>query len=416
MKRKHILCLYFCVIHLSVWAQHNVLKQIIQADSFHIKYAQVLQNPAKYHLQVMYTQINRDSNNHPHLRRYLLCPETKDYFYPASLVKLPLVAMALEKIDNLKIKGLTKDTRLAVDSVYECEKRQYRDTTAENCYPSIAHYIKKMLLVSDNYSYNRIYEFLTPAYINKRLRELGYKRAMINQRFGGGCDTNDNRVTNSFTFLSDDSSVVIYKQAKDSNAASIINCAKKTIVGKGFMQDGKIMPPRDFIRSNYIPFEDENNILLSIIFPKCFESGKRFHLTHEDYQFLYKYMSMLPHESDYPHYDQKDYKDNFKKYVYFKPTDTIITDTSVRSFNIVGRAYGFISDCAYIVDVQHHTEFCLSVLIYANKRDILNISGYQYDELALPFMSDLGRLIYNYELKRKKKYPPELKSFEFHYP
>src|SRR5581483_6528144 len=222
---KRILCATLVVIQLGAMAQHtaNVLKQLIQADSFHLKYKEVLENPAKYHLQVIYTQINRDSNNAAHLHKYALYLETKNYYYPASLVKLPLVAIALEKINRLNKKGLTKDTRLQVDSAWYCQKKQWRDTTSKNHYASIAHYIKKMLLVSDNYSYNRIYEFLGPAYINKRLHEMGYKRIMVNQRFGWGCDTTQNRVTNPFTFLSDDSSTVIYQQPKDSNGASILN-------------------------------------------------------------------------------------------------------------------------------------------------------------------------------------------------
>jgi hypothetical protein len=401
---------------VNAWSQHNILKQLISEDtSFSAKYKIVLDSPLKYHLQVIYTQINRDSNNVPHLRRYSLYPKTEAYYYPASLVKLPMVAMALEKINRLEIPGLTKDTRLQVDSSYICEKPQYRDTSAQNGHASIAHYIKKMLLVSDNYSYNRIYEFLTPNYINKRFKELGYKRAMVNQRFTGRCDSNMNRVTNSFTFLSDDSSTVIFHQDMDSNRGSITNKARKTVLGQGYYEDGQIMPPKDFCHNNYIPFEDENNILLSLIFPKTFLSTQRFKLTKDDYKFLHKYMSMLPRESDYPHYNQKEYKDNFKKYIYFGKEDTI-TDTLVRSFNIVGRAYGFLADCAYIVDVKDHVEFALSVLIYANEKDILNTNDYQYDTLALPFMSDLGHLIFNYEKTRKKRYPPNLKEFDLQYP
>jgi len=414
MNSKRILYLAFILLQINVWAQKNILKQLIQADSFHIKYAEVLANPTKYHLQVIYTQIIRDSNNVPHLHKYYLTLPTRDYYYPASLVKLPLVAMALEKLNKLNINGLNKDTRLWVDSACICQKRQFRDTTAKSRYPSIAHYIKKMLLVSDNYSYNRLYEFLTPAYINKRLHELGYKKAMVNQRFTGACDSTDNRMTNPFTFLSGDSTV-LYKQDEDSNANPITNSASHTVIGKGYMQDGKILSPKDFRWNNYIPFDDMNGILLSLLFPNRVDPSKRFKLTTEDYEFLHKYMSMLPRESDYPHYDQKNYKDNYKKYIYFGTTDTI-ADTAVRSFNIVGRAYGFLADCSYIVDVKDHVEFCLSVLIFANKKEILNTDDYQYADLALPFMSDLGHLIFNYEKKHKKKHPADLSKMLFHYP
>lgn len=395
-------------------AQGNLLKQLINSDSFHIKYAKVLQNPLKYHLQVIYTRINRDSNNNPHLKSYSLYPPSKRYYYPASLVKLPLVALALEKLNRLHIPNLTRDTRLFVDSSHNCQCAEYRDTTSETGYPSIAQYIRKMLLVSDNRSYNRIYEFLSPAYINRRLKELGYRDAEINQRFGGGCDTTDNRFTNSFTFISNDSSTVIYKQPADSDELPIANCAVNTKLGKGFMERGRILPPRNFRYCNYIPFENMNRILMTIVFPSCFPKSSRFQLQPDDYKFLYRYMSMLPRESSHPHYSRKDFPDNFKKYNYFGCTDTI-TNSTVRSFNIVGRAYGYISDCSYIVDLNSHTEFFLSVLMYVNEKNILNTSNYQYLNLALPFMSDLGHLLYYYERKRRKKHPADLSEFQFRY-
>ncbi len=422
--RLHTCRLTFCIAAVFLYLffnsatcraqQGNLLRRIIYSDSFAVKYAKVLHNPLKYHLQVIYTRINRDSGNRPHLKSYYLCPPSKRYYYPASLVKLPLVALALEKLDSLNIAGLTADTRLVVDSSHACQCVEYRDTTAKDGYPSIAQYIKKMLLVSDNRSYNRIYEFLSPAYINGRLGELGYNQAEINQRFGGGCDTTDNRFTNSFTFLSADSSAVIYRQAAGCDTLPFANCAACTKIGRGYMDKGRVLPPRDFRYCNYIPFESMNRILMSIIFPQCFPKSSRFGLKPEDYRFLYKYMSMLPRESEHPGYSQKEFPDNFKKYNYFGCTDTI-TDTAIRSFNIVGRAYGFISDCSYIADLNTGTEFFLSVLLYTNEKDILNTSNYEYKKLALPFMSDLGHLIYNYERKRRKRYHPDLSLFRFRY-
>ncbi|MEO6882503.1 MAG: serine hydrolase [Bacteroidia bacterium] len=410
---KRTLLFVFAAMQIHCTAQ-NILKQIIKTDSFYTKYKDVFLHPEKYHLQIIYTQINRDKDNVPHLKKYFLEPPSKNYFYPASLVKLPFSALALEKIDRLNISDLTKDSRLLIDSLHRCQTKEYVDTTAESGYPSIAQYLKKMLLVSNNKACNRIYEFLSPDYINKRLHEMGYQNILINQRLGGGCDTNDNRFTNPFVFLRNDSSV-IYKQAADTDNAAIANCALCTKIGRGFKEDGRIRPPRNFCDNNYIPFEDENNILLSIIFPECINPSLQFHITESDYQFLYKYMSMLPRESDYPHYDEKVYKDNFKKYIYFGTTDSI-KDSTVRSFNIVGRAYGFLADCAYIVDPDTHTEFCLSVLIYANEKNILNTGKYQYDSLALPFMADLGHLIFNYEQKRTKKHIAYLNAWRFHYP
>ncbi|HVA97777.1 MAG TPA: serine hydrolase, partial [Bacteroidia bacterium] len=276
---KRTLLFIFAAMQIHCTAQ-NVLKQIIQSDSFYTKYKYVFLHPEKYRLQIIYTQINRDENNIPHLKKYFYYPSSKKYFYPASLVKLPFSALALEKIDQLNISNLNKDTRLFIDSLHRCETKENFDTTSKSGYPSVANYIKRMLLVSDNRACNRIYEFLSPAFINKRLHQMGYKSIKINQRFGGGCDTSDNRYTNPFVFLSADSTV-IYKQAADTDKAAIANHALHTKLGKGFLEDRRVRPPRDFRYNNYIPFADENNILLSIIFPQCFKLSQRFNISRD---------------------------------------------------------------------------------------------------------------------------------------
>jgi len=379
----------------------NILTAIIQKDSLYTKYKEVFDNPTKYHLQIIYTQVNRDKYNKVTLKKYLLEPPTKRYYYPASLVKLPLAALSLEKINKLKIANLSKYTRLCIDSSHTCETKEYYDTTAISGYPSIAQYIKRMLLVSDNNAYSRIYEFLAPTYINKRLHEMGYMNATINQRFKAGCDSTDNRYTNGFIFLDKDSNS-IYTQPSACYNEDIRNHATHTTIGKAFKDGNKLLPPRNFSRNNYIPFEDENDILLSLIYPRSVGPSRRFDLTAGDYLFLKKYMSMLPRESTYPTYNTKEYPDNFKKYIYFGTTGNI-EDTTIRSYNIVGQAYGFLADCAYIKDSKTGTEFFLSILIYVNEKNILNTNDYQYKTIGLPFMSDMGHAIYKYELKRRKK-------------
>ena len=410
MKVWRVIFLIITALH-PCFSQSNILLEIIDNSGLDVKYHKLFENPSKYHFQVIYTQVTRDSIGVAHLKKHYLYSPNKKYYYPASLVKLPLVALALEKIDSLhKIYGITKDTRLMIDSSFVCETKEVNDSTAANNYPSIAQYIRRMLLVSDNYAYNRIYEFLTPRYINRRLHEMGYPDAMINQRFNPNCDSTANRYTNTFTFLSD-SGTVMYKQPGDSNMGNIKNCAEHTIIGKGFVEGEKVKSARDFRRNNYMPFKNENDILLSIIFPKNYPPSSRFRITPEDYKFLYTYMGMLPRESEHPHYKQADYADNLKKYIYYGVTDSI-TDTNVRSLNIVGRAYGFLSDCSYIIDMNTQTEFCLSVTFYLNEKNMLNTGQYQYYDIGFPFMADLGHAIMDYERDHKKKYPPDLSKLK----
>ena len=46
-------------------------------------------------------------------------------------------------------------------------------------------------------------------------------------------------------------------------------------------------------------------------------------------------------------------------------------------------------------------EFFLSAVIYENSSEIVGNNGYEYDTIGFPFLRDLGKIIYSYELKRQ---------------
>ena len=71
------------------------------------RFATITENPEKHRVQIIYTQIDRDENNHPSFTSYTYRLNEDEYFYPASTVKLPAAALALEKINALDLDGLT---------------------------------------------------------------------------------------------------------------------------------------------------------------------------------------------------------------------------------------------------------------------------------------------------------------------
>ena len=77
----------------------------------------VLDNPDRYNLQFIYTRIDRDAENKPHFSHHPFNVDPLRYFYPASLVKLPLAALALEKINTLSLAGLTAQTPMQVVNI-----------------------------------------------------------------------------------------------------------------------------------------------------------------------------------------------------------------------------------------------------------------------------------------------------------
>ena len=68
-----------------------------------------------------------------------------------------------------------------------------------------------------------------------------------------------------------------------------------------------------------------------------------------------------------------------------------------------------------MADFNNKTEYMLACTLYVNRDGILNDNQYDYDELGWPFLHDLGQVIYQYELKRKKKFQPDLSRFRIKY-
>lgn len=372
----------------------------------------VLQQPDSFHYQLIYTQINRDKNNVPHFKNYYYRVNRNEYFNPASMVKLPTALLALEKVNSLEKNGVNKFTSMITDSAYSRQTVVLTDSTAADGFPSIGHYVKKIFLVSDNDAYNRLYEFVGQQTLNERLWHMGYKDIRITRRFVT-MNEDENRHTNPIYFYKDKK--VLYSQPAAYNKLPF-NFEKKILVGKAHYnrEDSLILSPMDFTTHNNFPLEDMQQILQSVLFPASVPVEKRFGLTADDYTFLYRYMSQLPFESKYPKYDTAEFFDSYTKFFLFKAARGKLP-SNIRVFNKTGWSYGFLTDVAYIVDFENKVEFMLSGVIYVNSDGVLNDDKYEYEQTGYPFFKEIGNIIYQHELKRKRKFAPDLSAFQFDY-
>ena len=360
----------------------------------------VLENPQKYRVQIIYTKIDKTKGWGAKLSTYKYRVDAKKYFYPASTVKLPAALLTLEKLNQLSIKGLTKETPLRIDSAYSGQTKVEYDSSSQNKLPSLANYIKKIFLVSDNDAFNRLYEFLGQQAINEKLWRKEYLSALINHRLNGGLTKEENRFTNPFAFYS--KGKIIYEQPLTFNHAQYQNAVEDLRQGKGVVEGDSIHAyPKDFTFSNFFALEEQHEMLKSLFFPNSVTKEKGFLHTKEDIAFLKKYMSMLPRESEFNEYhNYKHYQDSYTKIFLYGDTKDTIPDY-LKIYNKSGMAYGYLIDNAYIVDSKNKVEFLLSAVIYVNEDEIFNDDKYEYDEIGLPFLANLGRVIYGYELERR---------------
>ncbi len=354
----------------------------------------------KYRLQIIYTQITRDLKGNPSFKQYNFHVDSTNYFYCASLVKLPCSILALEKTKKLKI---FSNTIMLTDSANACQHKVNIDTTSINGFPSVAQYIKRMALVSDNFAYSRIYEFLGVDDMHERLSELGYKNIRIVHRFDGGCKGTENTTTNPIGFCDNNLRGFIYLEPKTASKV-YVHPLGKVLVGKAYINSDnkKVNQPKDFTNMNYMSLQNTHTILQRLVFSNYLPFDQRFDMMEDDRQFLINYLTMYPRESSHPTYNSKIYFDSYKKYFIYGDSKSPITNSDLKITNIVGQSYGFMTDCAYIHNEKDNVEFMLSAVIYTNEDQIINDGRYEYNTIALPFLAELGRQMYAYELKRKK--------------
>jgi hypothetical protein len=186
-------------------------------------------------------------------------------------------------------------------------------------------------------------------------------------------------------------------------------------VGTGYIggTNQLINLPKDFRFANYIALSDLHKLLTKIIFPETQLPSEKLNLTLRDYQYLYKCMGMFPRESAYPKLDSVHYPDMYMKYFMGNDSGVYVMPDNIRIFNKVGQAYGFMTDCSYVVDTLNKVEFFLSCSMYLNADGILNDGIYEYDQTGYPFFRNLFNVVYDEELIRHKQYLPKLQLPDF---
>jgi hypothetical protein len=373
------------------------------------RFAELLKDPDKYRIQILYTKIDRNRKNEPHFTTHRYQVNSEKYFYPASTVKLPAVALAFEKLNKL---GIDKYTPMITGADRPEQTAVTSDSTAEDKLPSVAHYAKKILLVSDNDAFNRLYEFIGQQEFNDSLHKKGFKNARIVHRLESSIGPENNRYTNPVKFEKDGK--VIFEQP-GKYAAQELKSPAPILEGKGYMKgDELVNEPFDFSSKNYFALEDQHKLLKTLFFPDQVPASQRFNLTPDDYRFMYQYMSQFPVETDFPEHYTDEYYDGYVKFLLFGATKTRLP-RHIRLFNKCGDAYGFLLDNAYIADFEKGIEFMLTALIYCNEDQIFNDNKYDYEKVGLPFMANLGKSIFEYELDRKRSVRPDLSRFEVQY-
>lgn len=408
------LVIWCCFIFtLSIFQSCDSTDPLLEiSQSENPKLSKYFENRDQYEIQIVYTQIDRDENNVAEFTTYKYNYDSLRYFYPASSIKMPVAFLALQKLNELNI---DRKSIMLTDSSRAPQSAAKTDTTHVSGFPSAEHYIEKLFVVSDNDAYNRLYEFVGQDYINKELKEKGiFSNSRIVTRVGiSGFTPEDNRHTNPVEFQ-DTEGNSSYKQPAVSANGNYYTELNDTQKGLGYYDedlDAVVNTPFDMSQKNFLNLVDLESSLKRILFSENYSAKEKLNLAEDDYKFLFKTMQKLPKDFEYLREQDYNYYDSYVKF-FLVGDDEEPMPENIKIFNKVGYAYGYLTDCSYIIDLRNKVEFFLTATIHVNENQIYNDGKYEYDD-GIAFLAELGRQVYNLEAKREKKHQPDFEKFLF---
>ncbi|KAB5485268.1 serine hydrolase [Flagellimonas hadalis] len=352
------------------------LEKALASENPYIR--QVMENIDAHEVQIRYTQIDR-RNDSIFFTDHDFQVNPENYFYPASTVKFPAAVATLEKLNE--VDSLDMYTRFYIEG--------------DSVETTFAKAISEIFAVSDNAANNRLIEFLGQNDLNQRMRRRGVEPIRIAHRLSA--PNADDVTTTPLVIYLNDSTTAVSKPIINTSAKPLaLNGIKK---GKGFYADDSLQTePFDFSLKNHYPIQAQHALLKRVIFPEAFAENQRFNLSTEQRDFLLEAMHTLPPKLGY---DPEEFYDSYVKFFMFGDSTDPMPE-HIKIYNKVGYAYGTLTDCAYIQDTQNRVDFMITATLLVNSDGIFNDDAYDYDEVGIPFLAQLGRELYHYELQRKR--------------
>ncbi|MEQ8548485.1 MAG: serine hydrolase [Cyclobacteriaceae bacterium] len=365
--------------------EKNKLELILEGGSK--DFQEVLNNPRR-EVQILYGEIVDDSIIH---HTYQLRNDV--YFYPASTVKMPVAFAAIKKAQEL---GISLDSPLIIDST-KIYPRNLHDDAIHGGPITISKLIQSIFTVSDNTAYNILFGWLGKDYINNLYSSIGIDTRIVHQlgENAFSFDPVSNEYSRKAMIVKSGNDTLTFKEQPQKFSPKY--SLEKEIKGKGYInaQGNQVSEPFDFSQKNYVSLEGLVTILERALMPEFFSAKQSFDFTDSTELFLVNTMDMLPKNMPAP-FDTL--PDNYVKFLHYGNASNVDIPSTTKIRNKVGWAYGYLSDVEYFEDTQHDVRFFLAAVIHVNENDIYNDGKYQYKTVGLPFLDELGDLVYAKEL------------------
>lgn len=359
------------------------IQSIIDKDTS-LVLREVFSHPEFYRLKIILSEISADSNGCKRLSTWDFRDTLQEYFYPASLAKIPLALTTFQFLNEKK--EISKDlSDILIDSSSAVKERTLNDD------------MLLMLSASDNNAFNRLYNMVGCRYINVSLLKKGYLNTYLIHRFEPG-GAKYHQTALPITMISQTRDT-LYAHPADSIYSFIRHAFKDSLIGIGhYLNDSLIPKPKSFRFHNYVDIRDVQDMMVSLKYP-ALSNHKPFGITDSQRETIIRGLSTSPlHLNTTEYSDTSIFHSNFLRFTLFG-RDKNLNYPNIEYFNKSAMAYGFLADCSYLNDPENGVEFFLTIYMYVNKDEILNDDKYDYDSIGVPFMKKFGELIY---LRMKK--------------
>ena len=361
--------------------RQNPVNRALNQDKF---LRDVIKEKDKYEIQILYTEVFNNNFGKTEFLDFDYGLNDNKYFYPASTIKLPIAIMVLSKINELRASG----SKISLTSKIKVSLNNEKDFIIKDSITSFQNLIADVFLVSDNSASNVLIDFIGYNYFNSTMSKAGFQDTYLNHKFNP-----DPFIDLQWEIRTLDNDLISSNEDRENvKSKSNISNLKK---GKKIFVEGEILDHSlDFTSKNRSSLTDLHNIIKNIIYPEITLS--KFNLNVEDYDFLRYWMSRFTYEDLGNKYigDNK-YFNSYNKF-FIHGTDTVLKKSNVRVYNKIGQAYGTSTDNAYIKNYSKDVEFFLTATIYTNENEIINDNIYEYDDIAIPFLSKLSLALYKY--------------------
>lgn len=380
-----ILLFFLCFVTTTKSQFTDSLQKIIDTDtSLVIK--EVFSHAKYYRLKIIFTEVSTDNLGHKKISTWHFRDTVTEYFYPASLAKIPLALTTMQFMNERKVFNTALSDILIDSSNYVKERSLYDDFLL-------------MLSASDNRAFNRIYNMVGCKYININLLKKRYLNTVIDHRFELG-STIYHQTALPVTVVNSVCDT-IFRHSADPIYSPIQHNMRDSLIGFGYLVNDSLVPkPKSFRYHNYVDIRDVHDMMISLKYPNLINRTP-FNITNKQRETMIRFLQTSPlHPNTTDYSDTAVFHPNFLRFTLFG-RDKKIQYPDIEYFNKSAMAYGFLADCSYLKDTINDVEFFLSICMYVNKDEILNDNKYEYDDVGVPFMKRFGELIYSVMKKIK---------------